>query len=147
LIQTLVQIEKYGVWANMCRIITLAIFPFFLDITPPSAILVREEGTMQLEKPTSIWLGGIYGLLIGLLTVGIIDRIRPERIHMHLTTSGLLAVITASALLGNYIIEKLIHYNDEAWHRPVWIVWVAFASTFPMMIIILSMMLLFSFSF
>jgi hypothetical protein len=129
------------------RFIPLAIFPFFLDITSLSAVLAREKGAMQLEKPTSIWLGGVYGLLIGLLTVGIIDRIRPERIPMHLTTSGLLAVITVSALLGNYIIEKLIYYNDEAWHRPVWIVWVGFASTFPMMIIILTMMLLFSFSF
>jgi|GEM_PF-3178815 len=105
------------------------------------------EGTMQLEKPTSIWLGGVYGLLVGLLTAGIIDRIHPERIPIRLTTSGLLAVIAVSALLGNYIVEKLIKRNDAAWHQPMWIVWVAFVSTFPMMIIILTLMLLFSFSF
>ena len=101
---------------------------------------------MRLEKPTSIWLGGIYGLVVCLFTVGFINYIHFERIPIRLTTSGLLAVMAISALLGNYLIGKLFEYNDAQWHRPVWVMWVGFASTFPLIIIILALVLLFYFS-
>ncbi len=102
---------------------------------------------MQLEKNTSIWLGGVFGLLVGLLTISAVDYIRPVRIPLHLTPMGFLVVIAISTLLGNYSVEKMFHFNESQWHRPVWVLWTVFVSTFPMVIILLSLIILFSFSF
>ena len=102
---------------------------------------------MQLEKSTSIWLGGIFGLLVGLATVYGVDVVRPERIPIHLTTLGFLAVIATSTLLGNYTVEKMIELNESQWHRPVWVLWAGFVSTYPMVIVVISLIILFSFSF
>ncbi len=101
---------------------------------------------MRLEKPTSVWLGGIYGLVVGLFTVGFINHLHVYRTSIQLTTSGLVAVMAVSSLLGNYIVGKLIDRNDAQWHRPAWVMWVGFASTFPLVIMILALMLLLYFS-
>ena len=102
---------------------------------------------MQLEKTTSIWLGGVYGLLVGLMTVSGVDYIRPERIPIHLTTTGFIVVIAVSTILGNYTVERMIRYNESQWHRPLWVLWAGFVSTYPMIVILLSLIILFSFSF
>ena len=101
---------------------------------------------MRLEKSTTVWLGGIYGLIVGLFTVGFINNVHFTRIEVQLTTSGLVAVMAVSALLGNFLVGKLFERNDAQWHRPVWVMWVGFASTFPLIVIILALVLLFSFS-
>ncbi len=101
---------------------------------------------MQLQKSTSIWLGGIYGLLVGLLTISVVDYVRPERMPIHLTTVGFILVISASALLGNYAVEKMIEYNELQWHKPLWVIWASFVATFPLIVVVISLILLVSFS-
>lgn len=103
---------------------------------------MRSPSLMQ-NKPFLVWLGGLYGLLIG-LTIAMAAQITFLKFSMGPIKSITLIVLAGgSSLAGSHLVSKHLFRDDELLlSRPLH--YVLFFSLLPILVLILSIILFFS---
>jgi hypothetical protein len=103
---------------------------------------MRSSSLLQ-NKPFLVWLGGFYGLLVG-LTLAMAAQITFLKFSMGPIKSITLIVFAGSAsIAGSHLVSKHLFHDDELLlSRPLH--YVLFFSLLPILILTLSIILFFS---
>ncbi len=102
-----------------------------------------KSSSLLQSKPFLVWLGGFYGLLIG-LTVAMAAQITFLKFSMGPIKSITLIVLSGGASVsGSHLVSKHLFHDDELiLSRPLH--YILFFSMLPILILILSIILFFS---
>lgn len=103
---------------------------------------IRLKDGLQ-NKPFLIWLGGLYGLLVG-LTIAMVAQITFLKFSLGpIKSITLIALAGGSSAAGSHLVSKHLFHEDElVLSRPLH--YVLFFSLLPILILILSIILFFS---
>ncbi len=103
---------------------------------------MKSSSPLQ-NKPFLVWLGGFYGLLVG-LTVAMAAQITFLKFSLGPIKSITLVVLSGSAsVAGSHLVSRHLFRDDELLlSRPLH--YVLFFSLLPILILILSIILFFS---
>ncbi len=102
-----------------------------------------KSSSLMQNKPFLVWLGGLYGLLVG-LTIAMAAQITFLKFSMGPIKSITLIVLAGgSSLAGSHLVSRHLFHDDELLlSRPLH--YILFFSLLPILVLILSIILFFS---
>ncbi len=105
--------------------------------------VLQHLGELFRNKPFLVWLGGLYGLLVG-LTIAMAAQLTFLKLSLGPIKPITLVVLAAAACIGgSHFVGKYLFRKDELMlSRPVH--YVLFFSLLPILVLILTIILFFS---